>query len=199
RLSFPTRRSSDLGGALTQFGSVASPADSTGAFVANGSGVLTLSNVIMASGSSATGTGTIGFAGGTSRVAPGAGYAAAITAIGTSGDLDLDADASTGALRFTGAGTRRGTGTLTVGNGQSTLGGATFTEAGLTAFSPGSHTTIDADLLLDAPTAAHTLRLNGTTSWSAGSIDIQDAGIVENAGTLNITGTVSVSTFFSGG
>src|SRR5204862_1374726 len=77
--------------------------------------------------------------------------------------------------------------------------GATFTEAGLTAFSPGSHTTIDADLLLDAPTAAHTLRLNGTTSWSAGSIDIQDAGIVENAGTLNITGTVSVSTFFSGG
>ena len=69
----------------------------------------------MGAASSATGTGTIRFAGGTSRVAPGAGYAAGITEIGNGGTLDFDDDGSTGALRMTGDGTRRGDGTLTVG------------------------------------------------------------------------------------
>ena len=51
-------------------------------FDAQGTGVLSLSNVLMGAASSASGTGTIRFAGGTSRVAPGAGYAAGITELG---------------------------------------------------------------------------------------------------------------------
>ena len=84
----------------SQFNAVATPADSAGAFDAQGTGVLSFSNVVMGAASSATGTGTIRFAGGTSRVAPGAGYAAGITELGNGGDLDFDDDGSTGALRM---------------------------------------------------------------------------------------------------
>ena len=77
--------------------------------------MLSLSNVLMGAASSATGTGTIRFAGGTSRVAPGAGYAAGITERQRLATLDFDDDGSTGALRMASDGTRRGDGTLTVG------------------------------------------------------------------------------------
>ena len=60
-----------------------------------------------------------------------------------------------------------------------------FTEAGVTAFSRDSQTTITGTILLDFPAAGHTLRLNGTTTWSAGDLQIHDAGIVENAGLLS--------------
>ena len=169
------------GGTLTQFNSVASPADSAGVFEAQGTGVLSLSNVLMGAASSATGSGTIRFAGGTSRVAPGAGYAAGITEI-NGGTLDFDDDGTTGALRMASEGTRRGDGTLTVGSGQSSLGLSNFSDAGTTAFSAGSQTTITE--LVDFFAAGHTLRLNGTTTWSAGMFQIQDAGTIENAGLL---------------
>ena len=92
------------GGTLDQFNGVASPAESAGVFEAQGTGVLSLSNVLMGAASSATGTGTIRFAGGTSRVAPGAGYAAGITDV-NGGNLDFDDDGSTGALRMASNGT----------------------------------------------------------------------------------------------
>ena len=41
-----------------------------------------------------------------------------------------------------GDGTRRGDGTLTVGSGQSSLGMSNFSDAGMTAFSADSQTTI---------------------------------------------------------
>ena len=88
------------GGTLTQAEPRSPAPDSGGTFVAQGSGVLSLSNVLMGATSSATGTGTIRFAGGTSRVAAGADYAAGITEIGDGGVLDFDDDGSTGALRF---------------------------------------------------------------------------------------------------
>ena len=75
---------------------------------------------------------------------------------------------------MTGNGTRRGDGTLTVGSGQSSLGPGDFADAGTTAFTAGSHTTITDTI--DFFAAGHTLRLNGTTTWSAGTIQIQDAG-----------------------
>src|SRR6185436_1904548 len=49
------------GGSLVQSGQVASPPDSAGAFIAEGSGVLSVSNVLMGTGSSASGSGTIRF------------------------------------------------------------------------------------------------------------------------------------------
>ena len=86
-----------------------------------------------------------------------------------------------------GDGTRRGDGTLTVGSGQSSLGPGNFSDAGTTAFSAGSQTTIDRHRRSLRP-PRHTLRLNGTTTWSAGNVQISDAGIVENAGALQVTG-----------
>ena len=177
------------GGSLVQSGGVASPADSGGAFVAQGSGVLSLSNVVMGAASSASGTGTIRFAGGLSRVVAGAGYAAGITEIGGAGELDFDDAGSSGALRFSGVGgTRRGDGTLTVGGGQSQLGSGIFTEAGVTAFSSNSQVAINSDVVLSAPAAGHRLRLDGVTTWSSGSVQLWDAGVVENAGVLRGSG-----------
>ena len=69
-------------------------------FEAVGSGVLSLSNVVMGASSSASGTGTVRFAGGASRVVAGAAYAAGITEFGSGGVLDFDDDGSTGALRY---------------------------------------------------------------------------------------------------
>ena len=37
------------------------------------------------------------------------------------------------------------------------------------------------------------LGLNGTTTWSAGTVQITDAGIVENTGLLQVTGSVAVT------
>ena len=48
----------------------------------------------------ATGSGTIRFEAGPSRVAPGADYAAGITALGAGGELDFDDDGSTNGLRL---------------------------------------------------------------------------------------------------
>ena len=62
--------------------------------------MLSFSNVLMGAASSATGTGTIRFAGGTSRVAPGAGYAAGITELGDAGDSTSTTTGTTGALRL---------------------------------------------------------------------------------------------------
>ncbi len=183
------------GGTLAQSGSVASPADSGGVFDARGTGVLSFSNVLMGAASTATGTGTIRFAGGTSRVAPGAGYAAGITDI-NAGTLDFDDDGATVALRMAGDGTRRGDGTLTVGNGQSTLALSNFSDPGTTAFTADSHTTITN--LIDFFAAGHMLRLNGSTTWSAGTIQMQAAGTVENAGLLQIAGSAAVTTFGPG-
>ncbi len=157
--------------------------------------MLSLSNVLMGAASSATGTGTIRFAGGTSRVAPGAGYAAGITDV-NGGTLDFDDDGSTGALRMASNGTRRGDGTLTVGSRQSSLADGNFSDAGTTAFTAGSQTTITN--IIDFFAAGHTLRLNGTTTWSAGTIQIQDAATIENAGVLQVTGPVAVTTFGPG-
>ena len=95
-----------------------------------------------------------------------------------------------------GDGTRRGDGTLTVGSGQSSLGLSNFSDAGVTAFSAGSQTTITD--VVDFFAAGHTLRLNGTTTWSDGTIQIQDAGTVENAGLLQVTGNVAVAVFAGG-
>ncbi len=183
------------GGVVTQADFVASPADSGGVFDAQGSGVLSLSNVLMGAASSATGSGTIRFAGGTSRVAPGAGYAAGITEV-NGGTLDFDDDGSTGALRMAGEGMRRGDGTLTVGGGESSLGLSNFADGGVTAFSIDSRTTITD--FVDFFAAGHTLRLDGTTTWSAGLVQIQDAGTVENAGVLEVTGSVGVTAFGPG-
>ena len=135
------------------------------------------------------------FAGGVSRVAPGANYAAGITEIRDNGTLDLDTDATTNALRMTG-GARRGTGTLTVGNGQSSLEQATFTDPGLTSFT-GGQTTITGTVLLYG--GSHTVRLGGTTTWSAGSFQIIDAGVIENTGQLQVDGTVGVELYDGGG
>ncbi len=71
-----------------------------------------------------------------------------------------------------------------------------FADAGITAFSAGSRTTITD--IVDFFAAGHTLRLNGTTTWSAGLIQIQDAGTVENAGVLQVTGSVAVTVFGPG-
>ncbi len=183
------------GGTLAQFGTVAAPADSGGVFDAQDTGVLSFSNVLMGAASTATGNGTIRFAGGTSRVAPGAGYAAGITDI-NAGTVDFDDDGTTVALRMAGEGTRRGDGTLTVGNGQSSLGLSNFFDPGTTAFTANSNTTITSTI--DFFAAGHTLRLNGTTTWSAGTIQIQAAGTVENAGLLQVTGTAAVTIFTVG-
>ena len=67
------------GGTLTQYNEVASPATSSGVFVADSTGVLSVSNVLMGSGSTASGTGAIRFANGRSLVVAGATYAAGIT------------------------------------------------------------------------------------------------------------------------
>jgi hypothetical protein len=189
------------GGSLTQSGELATPpADSSGVFDAQGSGVLSLSSVSMGAGSSATGTGTIRFAGGTSQVLSGAGYAAGITDLGNGGVLDLQADATTGALRFSGSGTRRGSGTLTVGSGASALGQGTFSDGGLTAFSSGSQVSIADTVTLRSTTAGPTLRLDGTTTWSAGRVQIADAGVLENAGLLQVAGAgVGVDSSFGSG
>ena len=174
------------GGTLTQSLQVEGGGASGGVFDAQGSGVLSFSSVVMGAGSSATGSGTIRFAGGASRVEPGAGYAAGITEVVSSGNLDFDADGSTGALRLRSAGIRRGEGTLTVGGGVSELAFGTLSEGGVTAFSSGSQTTMTNDVYLDG---GHTLRLHGATAWNDGSFVIVDAGSVENAGTLQALGS----------
>ena len=86
------------GGLLTQQGSVALPGVSDGDFVAQGTGELGLSNVAMSASASASGTGTLRFAGGPSTVAAGADYAAGITELGSSGDLVFNDNGTTGAL-----------------------------------------------------------------------------------------------------
>ena len=48
--------------------------------------MLALCNVVMGAAAGASGTGTLRFAGGTSTVAPGAGYAAGITELGDGGN-----------------------------------------------------------------------------------------------------------------
>ncbi len=188
------------GGSLVQSGEVATPGDSRGVFDAQGSGVLSLSNVSMGAGSSATGSGTIRFAGGTSHVLTAANYDAGITDLGDGGVLDLQADAMTGALWFSGPGTRGGAGRLTVGSGVSSLGQGTFRDGGVTAFTPGSRVSIADDVTLRSTTAGPTVQLDGAAAWSAGQVLIMDAGALENAGLLQVTGTdVAVDSTFASG
>ena len=164
----------------------ASSPESTGSFVVDGT--LSLGNVHMGAGSTATGSGAMRFAGGTSTIDT-AGYAfAGTTLLSNGGVLVFNGNGSTGALRFDDLATRRGTGTLTVGSGASRLGhSATFTDSGVTAFTAGSSTLIDGPVQLTSPVAGHTLRLDGTTTWSAGNVALFDAGTVENAGSLHVT------------
>jgi hypothetical protein len=176
------------GGTLSQFNTAASVPESSGAFIAENTGLLSLSNVIMGAASSASGTGTIRFANGPSTVTAGAGYAAGITEVASGGALTFNDDGTTGALLLTG-GTRGGAGTLTVGNGASALASGAFADTGATVWSPGSLTTLDGVLeLVSGPT----VRLGGTTVWSGGSVYINNAGSFENAGTLSVTGDVAV-------
>ena len=184
------------GGTLAQ--STRSPARPTarGVFDAQGTGVLSLSNVLMGAASSATGTGTIRFAGGTSRVAPGAGYAAGITELGNGGMLDFDDDGSTGALRLTGDGTRRGDGTLTVGSGQSSLG--------LEQLRRHRHDQLQRRLADHDHRHRRFLRRRPHAAAErhhhlvGRHVQIQDAGTVENAGLLQVTGTVVVGLRYFG-
>ena len=64
----------------------------------------------------------------------------------------------------------------------------------------GNHTlmvgaTAASTIAADVSLTTGTLRLGGTTTWSAGSLQIIDTGVVENAGTLLATGDVSVAVF----
>ena len=97
-------------------------------------------------------------------------------ASGPSASSTSTTTARTGALRFIGDGTRRGDGTLTVGSGQSSLGPGNFSDA--------RHDRLQRRLADDdhrhrrfLRSPGHTLRLNGTTTWSAGNVQIQDAGV----------------------
>ena len=112
--------------------------------------------------------------------------------------LDLDADGTTDVLRLNG-GTRGGTGTLTVTGDNSALGFGILQDAGTTRFAPGSHLTIDESFYLMSPAGGHRLELEGTTTWSAGSISIYDAGVVENSGALTIDGDAGVARGENGG
>ena len=75
------------------------------------------------------------------------------------------------------------------------LGLGTFTEGGVTSFTSGSQVTIADTVLLGGPT----VRLNGVTSWSAGRVQILDAGGLENAGVLRVTGSVGVDVYSGSG
>ena len=155
------------GGVLTQYNEVATPADSSGAFVADNTGVLSLSNVRdgrrgRARRGRARSASPAGSAGSRrARTTPPGSPRSATTGRSTSTPTP-----STDALRMTG-GARRGTGTLTVGNGQSSLAQATFTDPGLTSFT-GGQTAITGTVLLNG--GSHTVRLGGTTTWSTGSV-----------------------------
>jgi hypothetical protein len=132
-------------GALVQSGLVSTPGDSGGAFVSQGSGLLSLSNVTMGRGLQRQRDGHDPLRGRPQprpdrrELRPGR----VARTIGNNGVLDLQTGASTGALTFSGFGTRQGNGQLTVGSGQSELGQATFSGGGVTAFSLGSQVTID--------------------------------------------------------
>ena len=178
-----------VGGTFGQSSPVPSSPDSSGDFIVDAGAVLSLGNVAMDPDSTASGAGTVRFADGRSTV-DGSGYAVAgITQIAAGGDLAFNGTGTTRALVFGSFfGTRSGIGTLTVGSGASDLGAAVFEDAGVTAFSSGSQVAIGHEF----DVSGHTLRLNGTTNWSFGSLRMFDSGTVENAGTLNIAGDVSV-------
>lgn len=174
-------------GTVGQSGSVPLPPESTGDFVVEGTGLLALSNVVMGPAATAAGTGTLRFIGGASTVV-GSGYAlAGTTDVAAGGELILNGTGNTGALVFSSFfGTRGGTGTLNVGSGASDLSEGVFEDGGITDFTGSSHVTIDGRFdIVD-----HTLRLNGTTTWSFGNVVVFNSGTLENAGTLGIAGDV---------
>src|SRR5262249_19228911 len=83
--------------------------------------------------------------------------------------------------------------------GSSTLAGGTFIDGGLTAFTAGSQVSIAGIVALKSSTAGPTLRLDGTTSWSGGRVDVLNAGGVEGAGAVQVTGGVRLESSLGGG
>ena len=146
-----------------------------------------------------TGAGTLRLSPGVVTLAPDAAYSPAETAF-AGGQLGLGGAGVTGKITSVSpGGGRRGAGTLTVAPGASTLAGIFFAEGGTTTFAPGG--TIAATGLLEVLDKDTVVRLNGTTTWSAGTWSIggerfitnQPGGKVENAGVLNLTHDASAT------
>ena len=151
----------------------------------------------LGAGASVVGAGTVKLEGGTLSPAAGANYAPGSTLL-SGGVVSLAGPGTTGSITTDPeGGGRAGGGTLTVG-GASTLSAATFV-----TFSGGGTTVFQGTLTTPGTVrvlGSTTIRLEGTTNcsgafWSLGESAQPDA-VVENAGTLNMTGCTGI---FSGG
>ena len=140
----------------------------------------------MGAGSSASGAGAIRFAYGTSRIVTRRQLHRRHHRDPDSGDPPTRHNANTSALRLTG-GTRGGTGTLTVGTGQSASPGR------LQRPRPDHHQRLPDHhhRLVELNASAPTVRLGGGTTWTAGNVQISNAGIVERR-PVTVTGSVGV-------
>ena len=146
------------------------------------------------------GTGTIRFDGGTFVVPAAVGYSPGTTLI-SGGHLSLQGAGSTTRIAGDGdGGSRRGPGTLAVGNGSSNLDTIVFQDAGLTTFGSGGTTAVTGSVYVQG---GATVALDGTTVWSAGEWLIgfcgSSTGLVTNGGAFEITGNTTVFDFCDDG
>jgi hypothetical protein len=151
-----------------------------------------------------TGPGTLRLNAGVITLAADAAFSPGVTAF-AGGQLALGGNGTTGRLTSNGAGGgTSGAGTLAVGSGASNLNNVFFGGGGDTTF--GSSATIDATGLVEVLDEGTVLRLDGTTTWSAGNwavggerfITNEPGGTVENDGTWNLTGATTASQTGSG-
>ena len=186
-------------GTLALTGGSGSGNTSAGSFTTNAGTTLSFGGLHSLGASAAiAGAGTARFVsaggGNITSLAAGAAYSPATTAI-EGGFVDLAGNGTTGRITSNGSGGGRGgAGQLAVGSGASNFDEAVrFRGGGLTSFAAGGTTAITgtagAQFIVEA---GATLRLNGTTTWSGGTMFAGDGspGTIENAGTLNVTGDV---------
>ena len=172
---------------------------STGSFTAGAGSTVSFAGLhSLGAGASIDGAGTARFGSGgggnVTSLAAGAAYSPGTTAI-EGGFVDLAGNGTTGRITQNGGGGGRGgAGQLAVGSGASNFDEViTFRGGGLTSFAAGATTTIagtpGAQFIVEG---GATLRLNGTTTWSGGTMLAGNtgSGTIENAGTLNVTGDV---------
>jgi hypothetical protein len=184
---------SSLGSQLAIHPSAGSP-ENTGSFAIGDRSTLTLKPIrgsAMVTSGSIAGSGDLEIdssAGppglGTLSVPATATLAVGQLTIGPTSALDLGANASAGQLVMTQAAERRGAGTLTAG--AANLGGGVI--AGGTTKITGA-ATITGDTVNPTIRGGATLRTEGATTWSGGSVTLGGmgtAGTWENAGTLTI-------------
>ncbi|MDQ4024474.1 MAG: hypothetical protein M3217_03130, partial [Actinomycetota bacterium] len=125
------------------------------------------------------------------------------TTLASGSFVSLAGSGTTGRITSDGqGGGRDGAGTLSVGSGASSFDNITFEGGGATEFTdPAGSTTATGTLNVRGQNTR--LRLGGTTTWSAGTWNVgggtPQGGTLENQGTLNVTGNVSVANQQSSG